>query len=66
MSVSHFDIIYKQPEVCLLGEIMILINEYPHLVEEYENEEIFQEVSLDEFISFMNTFQKDMSLGPDV
>jgi hypothetical protein len=65
LSVSHFGKIFKEVDPCPLGEIMNLISKYPRLVEEHENEDLYREVTKDEILIVMSSFQKDCSPSLD-
>jgi len=44
---------------------MSLNNEFPHSVEDEENEELFQVVKLEALWAILEYFQRDKMLGPD-
>jgi len=65
LGVQQFDMLYKESNPCPLGEIMTLINKYPWLVEENENDDLYKEVSKDDLHEVLSMFCKDYSPGLD-
>jgi hypothetical protein len=65
LGVRHFGKLFSKPERCNLPHILSVIRKFPRFIDEEEDEEFFQKISLEELLAAMKTFQKDRSPGPD-
>jgi hypothetical protein len=45
LGVKHFPYIFKEPERENIGEILKVVSYFPKMVEDEDNEELFNEVS---------------------
>jgi hypothetical protein len=55
----------QEPEHLDIGNIVKVISHYPQMVNEEDNVQMMKEISFEELMFVMNSFQKEKILGPD-
>lgn len=62
--VIYFKKTFKKPKHMDIGEVLKLVGIFPRLIDEEENEAIYNPVSKDEFLIVIKTFKKANGLAP--
>lgn len=65
LTVEHFKDFYLDPGNYDMGGMLQAIGTFPRIVEEEENDDLFQDVLKEELLVGLKLFQRDKILSPD-
>lgn len=65
IGVEHFQNLFKAPPQATIAKVISIAQLFPRFVEEEDNRMLMEEVTEDELLEVMRSFQKDKSPGAD-